>query len=109
MRHARLMFGIALCACAGLISAEASAESAVLICMWPDGRPTKVAINYDARIVIWAGSNSAPARITNDEIAWEVPGEASFSLNRRSSKIRITGWGGLRNVTNSYPCTKTAP
>jgi hypothetical protein len=104
MKCTRLMLGMAIGACAALISAKVSAESAILIRMWPDGRPTRVTIDYDARTVTW-GDNSAAARITAQEVYWEIPGESSFSFNRHSSKIRITGWGGLRNSTNLYPCT----
>jgi hypothetical protein len=107
MTYARFMLGVTMCACAALISADASAESTTLICMWPDGRPTRVAIDYGTRTVTWA-SNNAPARITDNEVSWEIPGETSFSLNRHSSKIRITGWGGVRNATNSYACTTAA-
>jgi len=109
MQHARLISGLALCTCALLFATEASAESVALICMWPDGRPTKVVINYDARTVTWSTNNSATARITNDAISWEIPGETTFSFNRHSSKVRITGWGGLRNTTNDYTCTRTSP
>jgi hypothetical protein len=108
MKYACLMLGMAICACVDLNSLQARAESAVVICMWPDGRPTRVGINYDARTVTWA-NNSAPAKVTDQEVSWEIPGETNFSLNRHSLKIRITGWGGLRNSTSSYACTATAP
>jgi hypothetical protein len=109
MQYARLIAGLALSTFALLFATEARAESAGLICMWPDGRPTKVVINYDARTVTWSTNNNATARITNDTVSWEIPGETNFSFNRHSSKIRITGWGGLRNTTNDYACTKTSP
>ena len=108
MRHGHLMSGLALSICALLYAAEASADSSALICMWPDGRPTKVVVDYDARTVAWS-NNSAAARITNDSVSWEIPGETNFSLDRRSSKIRITGWGGLRGTKNDYTCTKVTP
>jgi hypothetical protein len=108
MKNTRHWLASAIYACAMLISVDAGAESATLICMWPDGRPTRVTINYDTRTVTWA-SNSAPARISDQEILWEIPGETNFSINRRSPKsIRITGVGGLRNATNIYPCTTAA-
>ncbi|HLJ18853.1 MAG TPA: hypothetical protein VKU84_01575 [Stellaceae bacterium] len=107
MKYAYLMLGVAVCAGGTAISAAASAESATLICMWPDGRPTKVGINYDTRTVTWQ-NNTTPAKITDTEVSWEK-GDAGFSLNRRSSKIRITGWGGNAESSNSYTCTKTAP
>ena len=107
MKYAYLILSISVCVYTALISAEASAESATLVCMWPDGRPTRVGINYDTRTVTWA-SNSAPVKITDNEVSWEIPGQTSFALNRHSSKIRITGWGGSRNSTNSYPCTTAA-
>jgi hypothetical protein len=109
MPPARLISGLALCACALSLTTGASAESVAMICMWPDGKPTRVVINHDASTVTWSNNNTAPAKITGDQVTWEIPGETNFALNRRSSKIRITGWGGVRNMSNDYACTKTTP
>ena len=109
MPDARLMSGLALCVWALSFATGASAGSVAFICMWPDGRPTKVVINDGAGTVTWSNNNTAPAKITDDQVSWEIPGQTDFALNRRSSKIRITGWGGIRTATNDYICTKTAP
>ena len=108
MRSVRAITGLAFCASTLLFATEVHAESVAWICMWPDGRPTKVVVN-DASTVTWSTNNTAPAKITNDLISWEIPGQSSFALNRRSSRIRITGVAGLRNVSKDYACSTTAP